>query len=408
MAGMLNRGARKGARRTIVITGGSSGLGRATALEFARRGWNVALIARSERALRAAQAEVEAEGGRALILPLDVADAAAVEAAADRVAALFGGIDVWVNGAAVSAYAPIDETTPEEFRRIVEVNLLGSVHGIRAALKHMKPRDRGHIVQVGSVLSQRAIPLQGAYCGTKYGIRGVLDALNAELRHDGSRIRTTIVQPPGMNTPFFDHALNKMDRKPMPTPPVYQPELAARAIVQAVRTKPRELWVGGITAGSAVGHVLAPGLMDWMAGKAGVQGQKSSERRQPGERNNLFATADVNGGQMHGRFDEQALADGAIVSPLRVRTLLGLAGITAIAGLTALAMQRRRAGGGAYAGSGAGARAGSIDRGAASYGAGATLDDPSTLSADAEGLNAPTPAAMQGQRSASETLSTLR
>jgi NAD(P)-dependent dehydrogenase (short-subunit alcohol dehydrogenase family)/predicted outer membrane lipoprotein len=328
---------------TVVITGGSSGLGRATAREFARRGWNVALIARGPRSLESAAQEVETAGGRALVLPLDVADAEAVEDAADRVVREFGGIDVWINGAAVAEYAPLHEITPDEFRRITDVNYLGSVYGIRAALKHMRPRDRGHIIQVGSVLSQRAIPLQTAYCGSKYGIRGVLDALNAELRHDRSRVRTTIVQPPGMNTPFFDHARNRMPRRPMPTPPIYEPEVTARAIWRAVQEQPRELWVGGLTAVQSVGHVLAPGLMDRVAGRVGYVGQQSPERRTPGEPDNLFESVD-DGGRTHGRFGGQSLDEGSVVEPLRVRWMLGLAGASAIAALTALALRSRRAG----------------------------------------------------------------
>jgi NAD(P)-dependent dehydrogenase (short-subunit alcohol dehydrogenase family) len=333
--------------RTVAITGGSSGLGRATALEFARRGWNVALIARGSRSLQAAATEVEAAGGgRALTLPLDVAEPKAVEAAADRIVRELGGIDVWINAAAVAEYAPFHEVTPEEFRRITDVNYLGSVNGIRAALKHMRPRDRGHIIQVGSVVSQRAIPLQSAYSGAKYGIRGVLDALNAELRHERSRIRTTIVQPPGLNTPFFDHARNKMARRPMPTPPIYEPEVAARAIWRATVRKPRELWVGGATTTSAVAHVLAPGLMDRLLGRVGYRGQQSKERRSVTDPDNLFRPVD-DGGRIHGRFGSQSLDHGQSVEPLRVRMLLGLAGVGAIAAASALALRSRRAAAGA-------------------------------------------------------------
>lgn len=327
--------------RTVAITGASSGLGRATALEFARRGWNVALIARGARSLQAAATEVEGAGGRALVLPLDVSDAKAVEAAADRTVREFGGIDVWINGAAVAEYAPFHEMSADEFRRITEVNYLGSVHGIRAALKHMRPRDRGHIVQVGSVVSQRGIPLQSAYSGAKYGIRGVLDALNAELRHERSGIRTTIVQPPGMNTPFFDHARNKMPRRPKPTPPIYEPEVAARAIWRATQQKPRELWVGGITPLTAVGHVLAPGLMDRVFGRVGYAQQQSRERRSVTDPDNLYRPVD-DGGRIHGRFGADSLDEGTVVEPFRVRMMLGLAGVAAIAGATALAMRARR------------------------------------------------------------------
>jgi NAD(P)-dependent dehydrogenase (short-subunit alcohol dehydrogenase family) len=327
--------------RTVVVTGGSSGLGRATALEFARRGWNVALIARGPKGLAAAAAEVEAAGGRALVLPLDVSDARAVDAAADRVAREFGGIDVWVNAAAVTVYAPFHELSAEEFRRVTEVDYLGSAYGIRAALRHMRRRGRGHIVQVGSVLSQRAVPLQAAYCGAKYGVRGLLDTLNAELRHERSRIRTTIVQPPGMNTPFFDHARNRMPRRPMPTPPVYEPEVAARAIWRATIERPRELWVGSITTVSAVGHVLAPGTMDRVLGRIGYRGQQAGERRRPTDPDNLFRPLD-DGGRIHGRFGRHALDTGSAVQPARVRLMLALAGAGTVAALAAGAVARRR------------------------------------------------------------------
>jgi NAD(P)-dependent dehydrogenase (short-subunit alcohol dehydrogenase family) len=371
--------------RTVVVTGGSSGLGRATALEFARRGWNVALIARGSRSLQAAANEVEAAGGRALALPLDVSDAKAVEAAADRVVREFGGIDVWINGAAVAEYAPFHEMTAEEFRRITEVNYLGSVYGIRAALKHMRPRDRGHIIQVGSVVSQRAIPLQSAYSGAKYGIRGVLDALNAELRHDRSRIRTTIVQPPGMNTPFFDHARNKMARRPMPTPPIYEPEVAARAIWRATIRKPRELWVGGITTASAVAHVLAPGLMDRVFGRVGYRGQQSRERRSVTDPDNLFRPVD-DGGRIHGRFGSESRDEGQVIEPFRVRMMLGLAGAGAIAAVSALALRSRRNGAAAPADD---------------YGVRFGLDEE-------EAPKAPTNATQPGSTQSSETLSAMR
>lgn len=337
---MAGRQTTKGPR-TVVITGASSGLGRATAVEFGRRGWNVALLARGVRGLEAAKTEVELAGGTAIVLPVDVSDARAVEAAADRVVREFGRIDTWVNSAAISEYAPLHEITPEEFRRITEVNYLGSIHGIRAALKHMRPRDRGHIIQVGSLVSQRAVPLQSAYVGTKYGIRGVLDALNSELRHDRSRIRTTIVQPPGMNTPFFEHARNKLSRQPMPAPPIYQPEVAARAIYRAAIEKPRELWIGGITTASAIGHVLMPGLMDRIAGRTGYRSQQTRERRSANHRDNLFHVLD-DGGRVHGRFEDEARGDGSVVEPFRVRMMLGLAGAGAIAALTVFAISRLR------------------------------------------------------------------
>ena len=230
--------------RTVVITGASAGVGRASAIAFAQKGWNVALIARGKEGLEGARRDVEAAGGHALVLPLDVADADAVFAAADQVVARWGRIDVWINDAMVTIFAPVKEITPEEFRRVTEVTYLGQVHGTMAALKHMRPRNQGTIVQVGSALSYRAIPLQSAYCGAKFAIRGFTDSLRSELEHEQSRIRLTMVQLPAVNTPQFDWARSRMPRKLQPVPPIYQPEAIASEIVRAALEAPRELWIG--------------------------------------------------------------------------------------------------------------------------------------------------------------------
>ena len=235
-------------RSTVVVTGASAGVGRAVAIAFAQKGWNVALIARGKEGLEGARRDVEAAGGHALVLPLDVAEADAVFAAADQVMAEWGHIDVWINDAMVTIFAPVKDIKPDEFRRVTEVTYLGQVYGTMAALKHMRPRNRGTIVQVGSALSYRAIPLQSAYCGAKFAIRGFTDALRSELDHERSRIRLTMVQLPAVNTPQFDWARSRMPRKLQPVPPIYQPEAIAKEIVRAALEAPRELWIGTIGA----------------------------------------------------------------------------------------------------------------------------------------------------------------
>src|SRR5918999_1335603 len=219
----------------VVITGASAGVGRATVREFARRGAHVALIARGRDGLEAARREVEREGGRALVLPLDVADADAVERAAERVERELGPIDVWVNNAMVSVFSPVREMRPEEYRRVTEVTYLGYVHGTLAALRWMLPRDRGTVVQVGSALCYRGIPLQSAYCAAKHAVQGFTESLRCELIHDNSNVKVTMVHLPATNTPQFDWSRSRMPRRAQPVPPVYQPEVAARAVYHAAR-----------------------------------------------------------------------------------------------------------------------------------------------------------------------------
>lgn len=225
---------------TVVITGGSAGVGRATALAFARRHWNVALIARGAEGLREAQQEIEKVGDKAFTVSADVADADSVFAAANRIIKHWGGINVWINNAMVTAFSPVSELSPEEFRRITEVTYLGYVFGTMAALKH----NVRTIVQVGSALAYRAIPLQSAYCGAKFAIRGFTDALRTELLHDRSDTRITMIQLPAVNTPQFDWARNRMPRRPRPVPPIHQPEAIAEEIFRASQDAPREAWVG--------------------------------------------------------------------------------------------------------------------------------------------------------------------
>ncbi|MDX6584622.1 MAG: hypothetical protein QOI10_3806, partial [Solirubrobacterales bacterium] len=240
-------------RQVVVVTGGSAGVGRATALAFARHGAAVAVLARGADRLEDARREVEATGVRALAVPTDVADADAVERAATIVEDTLGPIDVWVNSAMASVFSPVRELTADEVRRVTEVTYLGSVHGILSALRRMRPRDAGTIVQVGSALAYRAIPLQASYCASKFAIRGFVDSLRTELLHDGSGVRLTSVHLPALNTPQFEWVRTRLPRHPQPVPPIYQPEVAARAIVWASAHQRREVWVGGPTVATILG-----------------------------------------------------------------------------------------------------------------------------------------------------------
>ena len=292
--------------RVIVITGAAAGVGRATAQMFARtEGAHIGLLARGVEGLEGAKRDVEALGGRAIILPCDVADAAAVEAAAAQVERELGLIDVWVNVAMTSVFSFIKDMTADEFKRVTEVCYLGFVNGTLAALKRMLPRDRGHIVQVGSALAYRGIPLQAAYCASKHAIQGFMDSLQAELIHDRSRVIACMVQMPALNTPQFDWCRNKMPNQAQPVPPIYQPEVAAEAIVFASRNKRREIYVGLPTVIAIVGNKLFPRLGDWYLGKTGVKGQQTPEKAEHGRPDNLYHPVGGDRGA-HGRFDQRA------------------------------------------------------------------------------------------------------
>ncbi len=292
--------------RVIVVTGAAAGVGRATARMFAEtEGAHIGLLARGKDGLEGAKRDVEARGGKAIILQCDVADAEAVEAAAERVERELGPIDVWVNVAMTSVFAFIKDTTPAEFKRVTEVCYLGYVHGTLAALKRMLPRDRGHIIQVGSALAYRGIPLQAAYCASKHAIQGFMDSLRAELIHQNSRIVAVMVQMPALNTPQFDWCKSKLPNKAQPVPPIYQPEVAARAIVFASRNKRREIYVGFPTVIAIIGNKLFPRLGDLYLGKNGVKSQQTSERADPNRPNNLYEPVGGDPGA-HGRFDARA------------------------------------------------------------------------------------------------------
>ena len=291
----------------VVVTGGSAGIGRAAALAFARRGDWVAVLARDPARVAAACAELREAGATVLGIALDVADAQAVEAAAARVERELGQITVWVNNVSTTVFAPVHETTPDEFRRVTEVAYLGTVHGTLAALGRMRARDAGCIVQTGSALAYRSIPLQSAYCATKAAIRGFTDALRCELIHDRSRVRVMMVQLSAFNTPQFDWARNKLARRVQPVPPIFQPELAGEAIVRAAAHPRREWWVGWPAVKAILASRLVPGLGDWLAARQAYDGQLSAEPAQRGRADNLFAAVPGPYGA-HGRFDARARA----------------------------------------------------------------------------------------------------
>jgi NAD(P)-dependent dehydrogenase (short-subunit alcohol dehydrogenase family) len=289
----------------VVVTGASAGVGRATVREFAHRGAWIGLIARGRDGLEAARDEVEAAGGRALVLPCDVADASAVDAAAARVEAEFGPIDIWINNAMVSVFSPIREMTAAEFRRVTEVTYLGIVHGTLAALRYMLPRDHGTIVQVGSALAYRGIPLQSAYCAAKHAVQGFNESLRCELLHDGSRVHVTMVQLPAMNTPQFDWVKSRLPRQAQPVPPIFQPEVGADAIYFAAHARRREIAVGWPTVAVIAGNSVAPGLVDRYLAASGYDAQQTSEPVDPDHQDNLWAPLPGDHGA-HGRFDDRA------------------------------------------------------------------------------------------------------
>ena len=275
----------------VVITGSSAGLGRAIAHGFARRGASIGLIARNPEALQAAKEECEALGGRALVLPVDVSNCEAVDAAASKVEEEFGPIDIWVNDAMVSVFSPVKEMEASDYKRVTDVLYLGFVHGTLAALKRMLPRDRGTIIQIGSALAYRSIPLQSAYCACKHAINGFTDSLRCELIHDKSNVKLTAVQMPAMNTTQFDWVKNRMPNDTQPVPPIYEPELAAEVVVAAglAKSPRREYWVGTPTVAAIIGQKFIPGLLDMYLGRTGYKSQQiPNEPKDPNAPNNLY------------------------------------------------------------------------------------------------------------------------
>lgn len=289
----------------VMLTGASAGVGRATARALAKRGATIGLLARGSAGLEATRREVEDLGGRALALEADVSDPERIEEAAATVEKRFGPIDLWINNAMVSVFSPAVKMTPEEFRRVTEVTYLGAVNGTLAALRRMVPRDRGTIVQVGSALAYRSIPLQSAYCGAKHALQGFTESVRCELLHDRSRVRITMVHLPALNTPQFGWVKSRLPRKAQPVPPIFQPEVAARAILWAAHHDRRELSVGGPTVLAIVSNHFVPSYLDRHLARTGYEAQQTGEAEDPGRPHNLWHPVPGDHGA-HGAFDDRA------------------------------------------------------------------------------------------------------
>lgn len=325
----------------VVVTGASAGVGRATVRTFARRGFDVALLARGSEGLTSARSEIEDLGLRALDVNVDVADHEQVEAAASLIESELGPIDVWVNNAMVSVFSPVSEMTSEEYRRVTEVTYLGYVHGTMAALRRMLPRDRGCIVQVGSALGHRAIPLQSAYCAAKHAIKGFTESLRCELLHDRSRVRVTLVNLPAVNTPQFGWVRTRLPRHPQPVPPIYQPEVAAEAIAWAAEHDRREINVGLPTTATRIADKFVPGLLDRYLAKTGYESQQTPQPVAPDRPDNLFAPRPGDFGA-RGEFEERARSRAWWWRVAAHRQILGVAGVAAAAAALSAAGARGR------------------------------------------------------------------
>ncbi|MDI1480276.1 SDR family oxidoreductase [Polyangium sp. y55x31] len=324
----------------VVVTGASAGVGRAIVREFAKTNARIGLLARGVDGLEAARREVEAAGGQALVLPTDVSDADAVERAASAVEEAFGPIDIWVNNAMVSVFSPAHLMTPAEFKRVTEVTYLGYVYGTLAALRRMRPRDRGVIVQVGSALAYRSIPLQSAYCAAKHAVMGFSEALFTELLHDGSNVRLCIVQLPAVNTPQFDWVLSRLPRRPQPVPPIFQPEVAAEAVVFAAHQDRRELYLGFSTVKAIAAERIAPRLADRYVAHMGYDAQQTDEPAHPDRKNNLWAPVPGDHGA-HGAFDARARPWSAQFWLSKHRELVA-AGVVVAGSLLGLSIAQRK------------------------------------------------------------------
>lgn len=319
--------------KVVVVTGASAGVGRATVRKFARQGAQIGLLARGRDGLEAAKREVESLGGQGLVLPIDVANAGDVDTAAGAVERRFGPIDAWINNAMVSVFAPLREIRADEFRRVTEVTYLGYVHGTMAALKRMRERNRGVIVQVGSALAYRGIPLQSAYCGAKHAIQGFTESVRCELLHEGSNIHLTSVHLPAINTPQFTWVRSRLPRKPQPIPPIFQPEVAAEAIYWAARHRRREISVGLMNTLVILGNKIAPGLADWYLARTGYEGQMTDCPDSPHRPDNLWQALPGDHGA-HGEFDDKSHARSLQLQAAKHRGLVTLAGL----GLAGIAM----------------------------------------------------------------------
>ena len=298
---------RNGTKRTVVITGASAGLGRAIAREFGNSGDKVALLARGRAGLEGARRDVENAGGTALCLPTDVSDSTAVEAAAGAAEKEFGPIDIWINNAMVSVFSPVKEMKPEEYKRVTDVTYLGVVNGTLAALKRMLPRDKGRIIQVGSALAYRSIPLQSAYCAAKHAIVGFTSSLRCELLHDRSNVTVTLVHMPALNTPQFGWVKSRLRNRAQPVPPIFEPEVGARAVFSAANDTRAEVYVGGSTVEAIVGNKIAPRLLDRYLARTGYKSQQTKERDDTERRNNLWVSVDSDRDWgAHGSFDGHA------------------------------------------------------------------------------------------------------
>lgn len=329
----------------VVITGASAGVGRAAAIRFGREGACIGLLARGAAGLEGAKRDVEAAGGKAIAIPTDVADPDAVEKAAAQVEEAFGPIDIWVNNAMASVFSPVSEMTADEYKRVTDVTYLGQVYGTQAALRRMRPRDRGVVVLVGSALAYRGIPLQSAYCAAKHAVQGFADSLRTELLHDKSKVRLTMVQMPALNTPQFGWVRSRLPRKAQPVPPIFQPEVAAEAIYFAAHNNRREILVGYPTLKAILGNNVVPQYADHVLAETGIDSQQTQESEDPNRPDNLDAPVDAERDfGAHGTFDARAKSFSPALFATMNRNRIGAAaGATAIALMAAAILRRRNA-----------------------------------------------------------------
>lgn len=328
---------------TVVVTGASAGVGRAIAQAFARRGAHIGLLARGHEGLEGARREVEALGGKALAIPTDTASFEQIEAAATRVEETFGPIDLWINVAMASVFSPVKEMKPEEYKRVTEVAYLGYVYGTLVALKRMMPRERGRIIQIGSALAYRGIPLQSAYCGAKHAIQGFTESLRAELIHEKSPIKVTMVQLPAVNTPQFGWVKNRLPHQAQPVPPIYQPEVIADGVTYVADHYRRQLFIGRSTVIVIQGNKLAPGLGDIYLAKTGFQSQQTNQPVDPNAPNNLWQPVDEQRDYgAHGAFDDRAIPKSSQLWIDTHRGLLGLVGAGLAGAISAAILWRSK------------------------------------------------------------------